>query len=139
MAVERTLAIIKPDATARGITGKIIDRIEQEGFEIRAMKRLRLTKEQAKAFYAVHRERPFYESLTDFMSSGPVVVLCLEREDAIAKWREVMGATNPEQAAEGTIRKLYGVDVEKNSVHGSDAPETARTELAFFFSGMELL
>ncbi len=139
MAVERTLAIIKPDATARGITGKIIERIEQEGFEIRAMKRLRLTKEQAKAFYAVHRERPFYESLTDFMSSGPVVVLCLEREDAIAKWREVMGATNPEQAAEGTIRKLYGVDVEKNSVHGSDAPETARTELAFFFSGMELL
>ncbi len=139
MAVERTLAIIKPDATARGITGKILDRIEREGFEIRAMKRLRLTKEQAKAFYAVHRERPFYESLTDFMSSGPVVVLCLEREDAIAKWREVMGATNPEQADEGTIRKLYGVDVEKNSVHGSDAPETARTELAFFFSGMELL
>ncbi|RMG93581.1 MAG: nucleoside-diphosphate kinase [Candidatus Dadabacteria bacterium] len=139
MAVERTLAIIKPDATTRGIAGKIIARIEEEGFTIRAMKLLRLSKKEAECFYAVHRERPFYDSLTTFMSSGPVVVLCLEREDAIAKWREVMGATNPAQAAEGTIRKLYAVDVEKNSVHGSDAPETAATEIAFFFSGMELV
>ncbi|GAB4268433.1 MULTISPECIES: nucleoside-diphosphate kinase [Deferrisoma] len=139
MAVERTLAIIKPDATARGIAGKIIARIEEEGFTIRAMKLLRLSKKEAECFYAVHKERPFFDSLTTFMSSGPVVVLCLEREDAIAKWREVMGATNPAQAAEGTIRKLYAVDVEKNSVHGSDAPETAATEIAFFFSGMELV
>ncbi len=139
MAIEKTLAIIKPDATARGITGKIIDRIEQEGFTIRAMRRLSLSKEDAQAFYAVHRERPFFDSLTEFMSSGPVVVLCLEREGAIAKWREVMGATNPADAAEGTLRKLYAVDLEKNSVHGSDAPETAAVEIAFFFSGLELL
>ena len=139
MAVERTLAIIKPDATARSIAGKILARIEEEGFTVRAMKTVRLTKKQAEGFYAVHRERPFFGSLTDFMSSGPVVVMCLEREGAIAKWREVMGATNPAEAAEGTIRKLYGVDVEKNSVHGSDAPETAATEIAFFFTGMELV
>jgi len=139
MAVERTLAIIKPDATARGIAGKILARIEEEGFTVRAMKMVRLTKKEAEGFYAVHRERPFFGSLTDFMSSGPVVVMCLEREGAIAKWREVMGATNPAEAAEGTIRKLYGVDVEKNSVHGSDAPETAATEIAFFFTGMELV
>lgn len=138
MAQERTLAIIKPDATARGIAGKIIGRIEEEGFTIRAMKKLDLTKADAQRFYAVHRERPFYDSLTDFMSSGPVVVLCLEREGAIAKWREVMGATNPADAAEGTLRQAYGVDVEKNSVHGSDAPETAAAEIAFFFSGLEL-
>ncbi len=139
MAIEKTLAIIKPDATARGITGKIIDRIEQEGFTIRAMRKLSLSKEDAQAFYAVHRERPFFDSLTEFMSSGPVVVLCLEREGAIAKWREVMGATNPADAAEGTLRKLYAVDLEKNSVHGSDAPETAAEETAFFFSGLEML
>ncbi len=138
MAVERTLAIVKPDATARGIAGKILARIEEEGFTVRAMKMVRLTKREAEGFYAVHRERPFFGSLTEFMSSGPVVVMCLEREGAIAKWREVMGATNPAEAAEGTIRKLYGVDVEKNSVHGSDAPETAATEIAFFFTGMEL-
>ncbi|WP_025324462.1 nucleoside-diphosphate kinase [Deferrisoma camini] len=137
--MERTLAIIKPDATARGIAGKILARIEEEGFTVRAMKMVRLTKKQAEGFYAVHRERPFFGSLTDFMSSGPVVVMCLEREGAIAKWREVMGATNPAEAAEGTIRKLYGVDVEKNSVHGSDAPETAATEIAFFFTGLELV
>ena len=138
MAVEKTLAIIKPDATARNITGKIISRIEEEDFTIKAMKRLRLTKADAECFYEVHRERPFYGDLTDFMSSGPVVVLCLEREDAIAKWREVMGATNPADAAEGTLRKTYAVDLEKNSVHGSDAPETAAVETSFFFSGMEM-
>lgn len=139
MAGEKTLAIVKPDATARNVAGKIIARIEEEGFVIRAMKKLRLTRAEAEGFYAVHRARPFFESLTQFMSSGPVVVLCLEREGAIAKWREVMGATNPAQAAEGTIRKLYAVDIEKNSVHGSDAPETAAVEISFFFSGLELL
>lgn len=139
MALEQTLAIVKPDATARNVAGKIIARIEEEGFAIRAMKKLRLSKGQAECFYAVHRARPFFESLTQFMSSGSVVVLCLEREGAIAKWREVMGATNPAQAAEGTIRKLYAVDIEKNSVHGSDAPETAAVEIPFFFSGLELV
>ena len=139
MAVEQTLAIIKPDATARNIAGLIISRIEQEDFTIKAMKKLRLSKVEAECFYAVHRERPFYQSLTDFMSTGTVVVMCLEREDAIAKWRETMGATNPAEANEGTIRKLYGVDVEKNSTHGSDAPATAATEIGFFFSGLELV
>ncbi|MDF1555649.1 MAG: nucleoside-diphosphate kinase [Deferrisomatales bacterium] len=138
MAVQKTLAIIKPDATARNITGKIISRIEEEEFTIKAMKRLHLTLADAQRFYAVHKERPFYKDLTAFMCSGPVVVLCLEREDAIAKWREVMGATNPANAAEGTLRKLHAVDLEKNSVHGSDAPETAAVETAFFFSGLEM-
>ena len=139
MGVEKTLAIIKPDATARNIVGKIINRIEEEGFTIKALKKVRLTKPDEECFYAIHRGRPFYESLTSFMSSGPVVVLCLEREGAIAKWRDVMGATNPANAAEGTIRKLYAVDVERNSVHGSDAPETAAVETSFFFSGMDLI
>jgi nucleoside-diphosphate kinase len=139
MAVQQTLAIIKPDATARGITGKILDRIEQEGFAVKAMKKIRLSKLEAECFYAVHRGKPFYDSLTKFMSGGPVVVLCLEREDAIAKWREVMGATNPANAAGGTLRKLYAVDIERNSVHGSDAPETAGQEIPFFFSGLELV
>lgn len=138
MAVEKTLAIIKPDATARNITGKIIGRIEEEDFTILAMKRLQLTQADAQRFYAVHKERPFYNDLTAFMCSGPVVVLCLQRDNAIAKWREVMGATNPANAAPGTLRKLYAVDLEKNSVHGSDAPETAAVETAFFFSGMEM-
>ena len=138
MAVQKTLAIIKPDATARSITGKIISRIEAEEFTIKAMKRLQLTLADAQGFYAVHRERPFFNDLTAFMCSGPVVVLCLEREDAIAKWREVMGATNPANAAEGTLRKLYAVDLEKNSVHGSDAPETAAEETAYFFTGLEM-
>jgi nucleoside-diphosphate kinase len=138
MATEKTLAIIKPDATARNIVGKIVARIEEEGFGVRAMRRLRLTKADAENFYGVHRGKPFFESLTSFMSSGAVVVLCLEREGAIAKWREVMGATNPANAAEGTIRKLYAIDVERNSVHGSDAPETAAAETAFFFTGLEL-
>jgi nucleoside-diphosphate kinase len=137
MALEQTLAIIKPDATARNIAGKIIARIEEEGFSVKAMRKLRLSKADAENFYAVHRGKPFYESLTRFMSSGPVVVLCLEREGAIGKWRDVMGATNPANAAEGTLRKLYAVDIERNSVHGSDAPETAAQELGFFFSGLE--
>ena len=137
MALEQTLAIIKPDATARNLSGKIIARIEEEGFVVRAMKKLRLTKADAECFYEVHRGKPFYESLTTFMSSGPVVVLWLEREGAIAKWREVMGATNPANAAAGTLRKLFAVDIERNSVHGSDAPETAAQELPFFFSGLE--
>lgn len=139
MGTEQTLAIIKPDATARNIVGRIITRIEEEGFSVRAMKRLRLTKREAQGFYAVHRERPFFESLTDFMSTGAVVVLCLEREDAVAKWREVMGATNPAEAAEGTIRKLYAIDIEKNSVHGSDSAQNAKTEISFFFPGVELV
>jgi nucleoside-diphosphate kinase len=139
MAIEQTLAMIKPDAVARNIAGKIIARIEEEGFTIAAMKKLRLSKKEAECFYAVHRERPFYGPLTEFMSSGPIVALVLEREDAIKKWREVMGATNPANAAEGTIRKMYALDVERNSVHGSDAPETAAVERAFFFSGRELV
>ncbi len=138
MAVQKTLAIIKPDATVRNITGKIISRIEAEEFTIKAMKRIQLSLADAQCFYAVHKERPFYDDLTTFMCSGPVVVLCLEREDAIAKWREVMGATNPANAAEGTLRKLYAVDLEKNSVHGSDAPETAAEETSFFFNGLEM-
>ena len=139
MATQETLAMIKPDAVARNIAGKIIERIEAEGFTIRAMKKLHLSKRQAEAFYAVHKERPFFGSLTEFMSSGPIVALCMSRENAIDKWREVMGKTNPADAAEGTIRKLYAIDVEKNSVHGSDAPETAAAEKAFFFSGLELV
>jgi len=137
MAVEQTLAIIKPDATARSISGKIIARIEEEGFTIRGMKKLLLSKGDAERFYAVHKTKPFFESLTKFMSSGPVVVLWLERDGAIAKWREVMGATNPANAAEGTLRKLYAVDIERNSVHGSDALETSAQEIPFFFSGLE--
>ncbi len=137
MAVQQTLALVKPDATARGLSGKILARIEDEGFTVVALKKLHLSKAQAERFYAVHKERPFFPSLTAFMASGPVVALCLEAEDAIAKWRGVMGATNPAQAAEGTLRKLYAVDLEKNSVHGSDAPETATFELGFFFSGLE--
>ena len=139
MAAERTLAMIKPDATRRNLIGKIIAHYEAEGFEVVALKRLRLSRDDARAFYAVHAERPFYDSLTGFMSSGPIVALVLERDDAIAHLREVMGATNPEEAAEGTIRALYAESLEANSVHGSDAPETAATEIAFFFSERELL
>jgi nucleoside-diphosphate kinase len=139
MAIEQTLAMIKPDATARNISGKIIARIEEEGFTIRAMRKLKLSREQAEAFYAVHKERPFFGDLTSFMSSGPIIAICMERENAIAKWREVMGATNPEKAAEGTIRKLFALDMEKNSVHGSDAPETAAVEKGFFFNGLDML
>ncbi len=137
--MERTLAIIKPDAVSKGYVGRIVSRIEEEGFVIRAMKMLRLSKQEAEAFYYVHREKPFFEELTRFMSSGPVVVMVLEGEGAIKRWREVMGATDPAKAAEGTLRRLYGSNITMNAVHGSDAPETADFEIKFFFSGMELL
>jgi len=130
---EQTLAIIKPDAVKKNIIGKIIQRIEDEGFKVSAMKMLHLTKDEAKGFYIVHRARPFYESLTDFMSSGPVVVMALERENAISHWRLVMGATDPAQAKPGTLRHAYGFSVERNAVHGSDAQETAEWELNYFF------
>ena len=139
MAIERTLSIIKPDAVRRNLNGIIDKRLEQAGLRIIARKRLRLDREQAEAFYAVHRARPFYESLCTYMSSGPVVVQVLEGEDAIATNREVMGATDPDQAAEGTIRKDFGQSLEANSVHGSDGPETAAFEIGFFFSDSELV
>jgi len=130
---EKTLGIIKPDAVKKNIIGKIIQRIEDEGFKISAMKMLHLTKDEAKGFYIVHKAKPFYESLTDFMSSGPVVVMALERENAIAHWRLVMGATDPAQAKPDTLRRAYGFSVERNAVHGSDARETAEWELNYFF------
>ncbi|MBC7362951.1 MAG: nucleoside-diphosphate kinase [Candidatus Aminicenantes bacterium] len=132
--VERTLAIIKPDAVKKRVVGRIIQRIEDEGFEILGLKMLQLTKEEAQKFYYVHKDKPFYESLTDFMSSGRVVVLLLEKENAIKHWREVMGATDPAQAKPGTLRRLYGFSVERNAVHGSDSPQTAEYEIAFFFA-----
>ncbi len=139
MALERTFSIIKPDATRRNITGKIIDRLESAGLRVIAQKRLHMTQEQAEGFYAVHRERPFFNDLVTFMTSGPVVVQVLEGEGAISKNREVMGATNPAEAAEGTIRKDFAESIEANSVHGSDALETAATEIAFFFSDEEIV
>ena len=137
MAIERTLTIIKPDAVAAGNAGNIIAHLEREGFEIVAMKKISLTPAQAMAFYAVHSERPFYGSLVEFMTSGPIVPMVLERENAISSLREVMGATNPENAAEGTLRKLYATNIEQNAIHGSDAVETAAVERAFFFSALE--
>lgn len=139
MAIERTLSIIKPDATRRNITGKIVDRFEQAGLRVVAQRRIHLTREQAEAFYDVHKERPFYGSLCDFMTSGPVVVQVLEGEDAVAKNREVMGATNPADAAPGTIRKDFAESLEANSVHGSDAPATAAREIAFFFTDDQIV
>ncbi|MFP4042968.1 MAG: nucleoside-diphosphate kinase [Rhodosalinus sp.] len=139
MAIERTLSIIKPDATRRNLTGKINAKFEEAGLRIVAQKRIRLTKAQAGEFYAVHRERPFYDELCEFMASDPVVVQVLEGENAIAKNREVMGATNPADAAPGTIRAEFAESVGENSVHGSDAPETAAQEIAFFFSGLEIV
>jgi nucleoside-diphosphate kinase len=139
MALERTLSIIKPDATRRNITGKVIDRLESAGLRIIAQKRLQLSRTQAEAFYAVHRERPFYNDLVSFMISGPVVVQVLEGDDAVAKNREVMGATDPKKAAPGTIRKDFAETIEANSVHGSDGPDTAATEIAFFFSATEIV
>jgi len=139
MAVERTLSIIKPDATARNITGKINAFFEDGGLRIVAQRRIWLSKEQAGAFYAVHKERAFYGELCEYMTSGPVVVQVLEGESAITRNREIMGATNPANADEGTIRKAFGVDVEKNSVHGSDAPETAAQEIKFFFSDVDIV
>ena len=139
MAIERTLSIIKPDATKRNLTGKINAKFEDAGLRIVAQKRIKLSAEQAGKFYEVHKERPFYGELVEFMASEPVVVQVLEGENAIAKNREVMGATNPADAAEGTIRKEFALSVGENSVHGSDAPETAAQEIAFFFSGLELV
>lgn len=139
MAVERTLSIIKPDATRRNITGAIVARFEEAGLRVVAQRRTRLSLEQAQQFYAVHKERAFFDDLCTFMTSGPVVVQVLEGEDAIAKNREVMGATNPANADEGTIRRDFGESVEANSVHGSDAPETAAEEIAFFFAGTDIV
>ena len=139
MAVERTLSIIKPDATERNFTGRINDRFEQAGLRIVAQKRLQLTREQAEVFYAVHEKRPFYPDLCSFMSSGPVVAQVLEGEDAIVRNREIMGATNPAEAAPGTIRKDFATSVQENCVHGSDAPETAAAEISFFFSEIEIV
>jgi len=139
MAIQRTFSIIKPDATARNLTGKIISKFEDAGLRIVASRRIRMTREQAEGFYAVHKDRPFFGELVDFMISGPVVVQVLEGEDAIAKNREVMGATNPADAAPGTIRKDFALSVGENSVHGSDAPETAAEEIRFFFSDDEIV
>ena len=139
MAIERTLSIIKPDATRRNLTGQINARLEAAGLRIIAQKRLRLTREQAEVFYAVHAERSFFDDLCDFMISGPVVAQVLEGENAIVKNREIMGATNPVNAKDGTIRKDFGESVEANSVHGSDAAETAAREIAFFFSDIEIV
>jgi nucleoside-diphosphate kinase len=139
LATERTLAIIKPDAVGRGLTGEILKRIHEAKFQIVAIKSLRLTKSEAEGFYAVHRERPFFKDLTEFMSSGKVVVMALEAENAIARWRETMGATDPVKAAPGTIRKALGTSIQNNCTHGSDAPETARFEIGYFFPGMELI
>lgn len=139
MAVQRTFSILKPDATKRNVTGAVNAVIEKAGLRIVAQKRIQMTKAQAETFYGVHKERPFFGELVEFMTSGPVVVQVLEGEDAIAKYRDVMGATNPANAAEGTIRKLFAQSVGENTVHGSDAPETAAVEIAQFFAGNEIV
>jgi nucleoside-diphosphate kinase len=136
--MERTFAIIKPDAVKRGLAGRILQRIEEEGFTIRAMRLLHLTKREAEGFYYVHRERPFFGGLTDFMSSGPAIVMALEAPDAIRRWRDLMGATDPAKAEAGTLRKEFGESIERNATHGSDALETAAFELGYFFAGLEL-
>jgi nucleoside-diphosphate kinase len=136
---ERTLAIIKPDAVERRLAGKIIQRIEDTGFQIRAMRRIEMSKKDAEGFYAVHRERPFFGSLTTFMSSGPAVVMVLEAPDAIRKWRTLMGATDPAKADAGTLRKEFAQSIERNATHGSDAPETAAYEIGYFFAGIDLI
>ncbi|HLY20283.1 MAG TPA: nucleoside-diphosphate kinase [Bryobacteraceae bacterium] len=138
MSMERTFSIIKPDAVASGHSGEILSTLEMEGFRILALRMTRLSRAQAEGFYAVHRERPFFAGLVKFMTEGPVIVMALERQDAIAKLREVMGATNPANAAEGTIRKRYAESIERNCIHGSDAPDTAKVELAYFFSTLDL-
>jgi len=135
---ERTLAIIKPDAVERRLVGRLVQRIEDAGFEIRGMRQVRLSKRDAEGFYAVHRERPFFDSLTAFMSSGPVVVLVLEASDAITRWRALMGATDPAKADAGTLRKEFAESIERNATHGSDAPDTAAFEIGYFFAGVEL-
>lgn len=136
--MEKTFAIIKPDVCSRNVAGKVLTMIEDNGFQVVAMKRLCMTKKQAEGFYAVHREKPFFSNLTDYMSSGPCIVLVLQKENAIAAWRKLMGATNPAHAEPGTIRKELALSTEANSVHGSDAPETASSEIAYFFSTLEL-
>jgi len=139
MALERTFGMIKPDAVRSGHVGKILAFIEENGFRIVAIRMRRISKHEAEAFYAVHRERPFFAGLVTFMTEGPVITMVLEREEAIAKWREIMGATNPANAADGTIRKRFAENIERNAVHGSDAPETAQLEILFFFSSSELI
>jgi len=139
LALERTLAIIKPDAVGRGLQGEILSRIHKAGFRIVAIKSMRLTKDEAGGFYAVHRERPFFGELTDFMSSGKVFAMVLEAEGGIAKWREAMGATDPKKAAAGTIRHDLGTSIGNNVTHGSDAPDTAEFEISYFFAGHELI
>jgi len=138
LTIERTLSIVKPDAVAANRIGKVVSFLEAGGLRVVAMKMIRMSKREAEGFYAVHRERPFFESLTKFMSSGPAVVMVLEGENAIARNREIMGATDPAKAVEGTIRHALGASIEHNAVHGSDAPETARTEIAYFFSALEI-
>ena len=137
--MERTLSIIKPDGVARGLIGEVIRRLEKSNFKIIAMKMIYMTKAQAEGFYAVHKARPFFESLTDFMSSGPALMMVLEGEDVISKYRELMGATNFKEAAVGTIRADFATDIEKNIVHGSDAPETAAFEIGYFFNSFEIV
>lgn len=137
--METTLAIIKPDAVAKGVAGRILQRIEESGFQIRAMRLVRLTRAQAEGFYAVHRQRPFFGGLTSFMSEGPIVVLALQAPDAIVKWRGVMGATDPAKAEAGTIRREFGSNIERNATHGSDAPETAAFEVGYFFPGIDVI
>jgi nucleoside-diphosphate kinase len=139
LAIERTLAIVKPDAVKRGLSGDILSRINSAKFQIVAIKSLRLTKTEAEGFYAVHRERPFFGQLTDFMSSGKVIVIVLEAESAISKWRDTMGATDPAKAAPGTIRHDFGTSIQNNCTHGSDAPVTAAFEISYFFAGSELV
>ena len=139
MPTERTLSIIKPDATRRNLTGRVVAKFEEAGLRVVAQKRIRLTRQDAERFYEVHKERPFFAGLCEFMTSGPVVVQVLEGDNAVQRNRDIMGATNPANAAEGTIRKEFAENIEANSVHGSDSPENARTEIAFFFSAMEIV
>ncbi|HCB69237.1 MAG TPA: nucleoside-diphosphate kinase [Persephonella sp.] len=137
--MERTLMLVKPDAVRRNLEGKIIAHVQEKGFKLVALKKLKLTKEQAQQFYIVHKDRPFYDELCEFMSSGPIVAMVWEGENAISRIREIMGATNPEEAEEGTLRKLYGTNVGENAVHGSDSPESAKVEIPFFFSRLEIV
>ena len=137
--MQRTLAIIKPDAVEQKHGGKILSRIEEEGFKLVALRMVRMSRREAEGFYAVHEHRPFFNDLTAFMSSGPAVVMVLQADDVIARWREIMGATDPAQAAEGTLRKQLATNIERNAVHGSDAPETAASEIAYFFGGIDLI
>ena len=137
--LQRTLAIIKPDAVAKNATGEILTTIEAQGFRVLGMKMLHISKQEAEGFYAVHADKPFFNSLTTFMSSGPIVVIALEKEEAIQAWRDLMGPTNPANASEGTIRKKWGSTIERNATHGSDAEDTARFELAYFFAGYQLV